>query len=137
MNSFAGASNNSLASTSNGATNNQGAGGRSFRSDLLVAADSVTNAMSTLVRELNSGTDNSSVSSIWTSYWAATFCQAHFLRTVKCSRKLSKAFYSGTEIVQIRKKKSVMLLQIEKFDFVWFWFCGLGLYNNKRIPCFK
>lgn len=31
--------------------------GRSLRNDLLVAADSVTNAMSTLVRELNSGTD--------------------------------------------------------------------------------
>lgn len=30
-------------------------GGRSLRNDLLVAADSVTNAMSTLVRELNSG----------------------------------------------------------------------------------
>lgn len=29
--------------------------GRSLRNDLLVAADSVTNAMSTLVRELNSG----------------------------------------------------------------------------------
>lgn len=29
---------------------------RSLRNDLLVAADSVTNAMSTLVRELNSGT---------------------------------------------------------------------------------
>lgn len=57
MNLFAGASNNSLAGTSNGATNNLGPGGRSFRSDLLVAADSVTNAMSTLVRELNSGTD--------------------------------------------------------------------------------
>lgn len=28
--------------------------GRSLRNDLLVAADSVTNAMSTLVRELNS-----------------------------------------------------------------------------------
>lgn len=28
---------------------------RSLRSDLLYAADSVTNAMSTLVRELNSG----------------------------------------------------------------------------------
>lgn len=32
--------------------------GRSLRNDLLVAADSVTNAMSTLVRELNSGIDN-------------------------------------------------------------------------------
>lgn len=34
--------------------------GRSLRNDLLVAADSVTNAMSTLVRELNSGTDAAS-----------------------------------------------------------------------------
>lgn len=34
-----------------------GSVGRSLRNDLLVAADSVTNAMSTLVRELNSGTD--------------------------------------------------------------------------------
>lgn len=34
-----------------------GAVGRSLRNDLLVAADSVTNAMSTLVRELNSGMD--------------------------------------------------------------------------------
>lgn len=46
-----GASSTSLASTNN----NVGPGGRSLRSDLLVAADSVTNAMSTLVRELNSG----------------------------------------------------------------------------------
>ncbi|XP_046677338.1 dystrobrevin beta-like isoform X2 [Homalodisca vitripennis] len=53
--SLLGASNSSLASTSNGSTNNNpGAGSRSLRSDLLVAADSVTNAMSTLVRELNS-----------------------------------------------------------------------------------
>ncbi|CAH2007194.1 unnamed protein product [Acanthoscelides obtectus] len=35
-----------------------GSAGRSLRNDLLVAADSVTNAMSTLVRELNSGTKN-------------------------------------------------------------------------------
>lgn len=34
-----------------------GSVGRLLRNDLLVAADSVTNAMSTLVRELNSGTD--------------------------------------------------------------------------------
>lgn len=34
-----------------------GSVGRSLRNDLLVAADSVTNAMSTLVRELNSGTE--------------------------------------------------------------------------------
>lgn len=33
-----------------------GSVGRMLRNDLLVAADSVTNAMSTLVRELNSGT---------------------------------------------------------------------------------
>lgn len=32
--------------------------GRSLRNDLLVAADSVTNAMSTLVRELNSGSED-------------------------------------------------------------------------------
>ncbi|XP_026467299.1 dystrobrevin alpha-like [Ctenocephalides felis] len=31
---------------------------RSLRTDLLFAADSVTNAMSTLVRELNSGSDD-------------------------------------------------------------------------------
>lgn len=36
------------------ASNSSIAGNRSFRNDLLVAADSVTNAMSTLVRELNS-----------------------------------------------------------------------------------
>ena len=30
--------------------------GRSLRNDLLIAADNVTNAMSSLVRELNSGT---------------------------------------------------------------------------------
>lgn len=35
-----------------------GSVGRSLRNDLLVAADSVTNAMSTLVRELNSGTND-------------------------------------------------------------------------------
>lgn len=34
-----------------------GSVGRLLRNDLLVAADSVTNAMSTLVRELNSGSD--------------------------------------------------------------------------------
>lgn len=39
-------------SGSSSATNSLG---RSLRNDLLVAADSVTNAMSTLVRELNSG----------------------------------------------------------------------------------
>jgi hypothetical protein len=53
---FIGTSSSSLAgsgSTSAGGTNSSG---RSLRNDLLVAADSVTNAMSTLVRELNSGT---------------------------------------------------------------------------------
>nr|CAD7417655.1 unnamed protein product [Timema poppensis] len=49
-----GSSSTSLAgSTSNSAVTNSS--GRSLRNDLLVAADSVTNAMSTLVRELNSG----------------------------------------------------------------------------------
>lgn len=33
-------------------------GNRSLRNDLLVAADSVTNAMSSLVKELNSGPKN-------------------------------------------------------------------------------
>lgn len=33
-------------------------GNRSLRNDLLLAADSVTNAMSTLVKELNSGKEN-------------------------------------------------------------------------------
>nr|CAD7262127.1 unnamed protein product [Timema shepardi] len=48
-----GSSSTSLAgSTSNSAVTNSS--GRSLRNDLLVAADSVTNAMSTLVRELNS-----------------------------------------------------------------------------------
>lgn len=37
-------------------SNTFGPGGRSYRNDLHVAADSLTNAMSTLVRELNSGT---------------------------------------------------------------------------------
>ncbi|XP_063218074.1 dystrobrevin beta-like [Bacillus rossius redtenbacheri] len=50
--SAAGSSTTSLAgSPGNSATNSSG---RSLRNDLLVAADSVTNAMSTLVRELNS-----------------------------------------------------------------------------------
>lgn len=40
---------------SNGNGTPGGPVGRSLRNDLLVAADSVTNAMSTLVRELNSG----------------------------------------------------------------------------------
>ncbi|CAG2053407.1 unnamed protein product [Timema podura] len=43
-------------STSNSAVTNSS--GRSLRNDLLVAADSVTNAMSTLVRELNSDIKN-------------------------------------------------------------------------------
>lgn len=45
-------------STSNLNSNASGSiscGNRSFRNDLLVAADSVTNAMSSLVKELNSG----------------------------------------------------------------------------------
>ncbi|GLV39609.1 Dystrobrevin [Carabus blaptoides fortunei] len=46
-----GGSNHSLGSNGNGTP---GSVGRSLRNDLLVAADSVTNAMSTLVRELNS-----------------------------------------------------------------------------------
>ncbi|XP_025835744.1 dystrobrevin-1-like [Agrilus planipennis] len=41
---------------SNNGTNTPSSVGRSLRNDLLVAADSVTNAMSTLVRELNSET---------------------------------------------------------------------------------
>lgn len=45
-----------IVSGSNG-NGTPGSVGRSLRNDLLVAADSVTNAMSTLVRELNSGTD--------------------------------------------------------------------------------
>ncbi|XP_075225779.1 dystrobrevin isoform X2 [Lycorma delicatula] len=48
-----GSSTTSLANAVNSVTNNN-AGSRSLRNDLLVAADSVTNAMSTLVRELNS-----------------------------------------------------------------------------------
>lgn len=59
MNVVVGASTTSLASAvGNASTNNnsQIGPGRSLRNDLLVAADSVTNAMSTLVRELNSGT---------------------------------------------------------------------------------
>ncbi|XP_050295437.1 dystrobrevin beta-like isoform X2 [Anthonomus grandis grandis] len=45
---------NNMGSNGNGTPS--GSMGRSLRNDLLVAADSVTNAMSTLVRELNSGT---------------------------------------------------------------------------------
>lgn len=48
-----GSSTTSLANAVNAAANNNPAS-RSLRNDLLVAADSVTNAMSTLVRELNS-----------------------------------------------------------------------------------
>jgi len=44
---------NSLPGSGSSSANNSL--GRSLRNDLLVAADSVTNAMSTLVRELNSG----------------------------------------------------------------------------------
>ena len=43
----------SVTSASNNYVNN--AASRSLRNDLLLAADSVTNAMSTLVKELNSG----------------------------------------------------------------------------------
>nr|XP_023015534.1 dystrobrevin beta-like [Leptinotarsa decemlineata]XP_023015535.1 dystrobrevin beta-like [Leptinotarsa decemlineata] len=53
-NAFGGSSNINVGSNGNGTP---GSVGRSLRNDLLVAADSVTNAMSTLVRELNSGTD--------------------------------------------------------------------------------
>jgi hypothetical protein len=53
-NAFGGSSTVSIGSNGNGTP---GSVGRSLRNDLLVAADSVTNAMSTLVRELNSGTD--------------------------------------------------------------------------------
>lgn len=44
---------NSLPGSGSSSANNSL--GRSLRNDLLVAADNVTNAMSTLVRELNSG----------------------------------------------------------------------------------
>lgn len=47
---------NSLPASGSSSANNSL--GRSLRNDLLVAADSVTNAMSTLVRELNSGNFN-------------------------------------------------------------------------------
>ncbi|XP_068895669.1 dystrobrevin beta isoform X4 [Tenebrio molitor] len=50
-NAFGGSSTVSIGSNGNGTP---GSVGRSLRNDLLVAADSVTNAMSTLVRELNS-----------------------------------------------------------------------------------
>ncbi|XP_063905364.1 dystrobrevin beta isoform X3 [Zophobas morio] len=50
-NAFGGSSSVSMGSNGNGTP---GSVGRSLRNDLLVAADSVTNAMSTLVRELNS-----------------------------------------------------------------------------------
>ncbi|CAH0551696.1 unnamed protein product [Brassicogethes aeneus] len=50
-NAFGGSSNINMGSNGNGTP---GSAGRSLRNDLLVAADSVTNAMSTLVRELNS-----------------------------------------------------------------------------------
>lgn len=45
-------STSSLNTTANGS---MACGNRSLRNDLLVAADSVTNAMSSLVKELNSG----------------------------------------------------------------------------------
>ncbi|KAL1512783.1 hypothetical protein ABEB36_002314 [Hypothenemus hampei] len=50
-NAFGAGSNVNMGSNGNGTP---GSVGRSLRNDLLVAADSVTNAMSTLVRELNS-----------------------------------------------------------------------------------
>ncbi|XP_018568287.1 dystrobrevin beta [Anoplophora glabripennis] len=50
-NAFGGSSNINMGTNGNGTP---GSVGRSLRNDLLVAADSVTNAMSTLVRELNS-----------------------------------------------------------------------------------
>ncbi|XP_060536455.1 dystrobrevin beta isoform X2 [Cylas formicarius] len=53
-NAFGGVS-NPINSNGNGTP---GSAGRSLRNDLLVAADSVTNAMSTLVRELNSDTSS-------------------------------------------------------------------------------
>ncbi|XP_044264823.1 dystrobrevin beta isoform X2 [Tribolium madens] len=54
-NAFGGSSSVSMGSNGNGTP---GSVGRSLRNDLLVAADSVTNAMSTLVRELNSEPSN-------------------------------------------------------------------------------
>ncbi|KAJ8925465.1 hypothetical protein NQ315_009299 [Exocentrus adspersus] len=50
-NAFGGSANINMGTNGNGTP---GSVGRSLRNDLLVAADSVTNAMSTLVRELNS-----------------------------------------------------------------------------------
>ncbi|GJQ79260.1 putative zinc ion binding protein [Trypoxylus dichotomus] len=50
-------SNVNVVSGGNNGNSTPGSVGRSLRNDLLVAADSVTNAMSTLVRELNSGMD--------------------------------------------------------------------------------
>ncbi|XP_064212025.1 dystrobrevin beta isoform X2 [Tribolium castaneum] len=60
-NAFGGASNVSMGSNGNGTP---GSVGRSLRNDLLVAADSVTNAMSTLVRELNSEPSNQPEASV-------------------------------------------------------------------------
>lgn len=51
-----GTSSSSLAGSGSNSAAGTNSSGRSLRNDLLVAADSVTNAMSTLVRELNSGT---------------------------------------------------------------------------------
>lgn len=45
----------STSSLNTGASGSVTSGNRSLRNDLLVAADSVTNAMSSLVKELNSG----------------------------------------------------------------------------------
>ena len=50
-----GTSSSSLAGSGSNSAAGTNSSGRSLRNDLLVAADSVTNSMSTLVRELNSG----------------------------------------------------------------------------------
>jgi hypothetical protein len=52
---FLGTASSSLAGSGSNSAAGTNSSGRSLRNDLLVAADSVTNAMSTLVRELNSG----------------------------------------------------------------------------------
>lgn len=52
--------------------------GRSLRNDLLVAADSVTNAMSTLVRELNSGTSSVRISGFITNIYIFSDVNADF-----------------------------------------------------------
>lgn len=52
---FSGTSSSSLTGSGSNSAAGTNSSGRSLRNDLLVAADSVTTAMSTLVRELNSG----------------------------------------------------------------------------------